>query len=124
MNKLLGFAVVVIILALLYSVGSALWASMDFDSKFSGYVQNAVRVSPDEMRVEITQLIAEHDIDVVEGSLMIVPVAKGYEVRLTYRVPLGIGGFAYVWEKDVIARTRFGGAVERTHPPALAGGLA
>jgi hypothetical protein len=123
MNKLLGFVVIVVILALLYSVGSALWGSMDFDSKFSGYVQNAIRVSADELRVEITQLIAEHDIDVVEGSLLIVPMAKGYEVRLTYRVPLGIGGFVYVWEKDVVARTRFGGAVERTHPSAPVGEL-
>jgi hypothetical protein len=92
---------------------------MDFDSKFSGYVQNAVRISPDEISVEIMQLVAEHDLDVVEGSLMIVPFGKGYEVRLTYRVPLGLGGFAYIWEKDIVARTRFGGAAELRHRPAL-----
>jgi hypothetical protein len=112
MNKLIGFAVLVAILAVIYSVGAALWASLDFDSKFSGYVQNAVRVSPDEMRVEIMQLVAEHEIDVIEGSLTIVPVSKGYEVRVSYRVPLGLGGFAYVWEKEVVARTRFGGVAK------------
>lgn len=118
MSRLLGIAVIVAILAVIYSVGAALWASMNFDSEFSGYVQNAIRIRPDEMRVEITQLIAEHDIDVVEGSLTIVPVAKGYEIRLTYRVPLGLGGFAYIWEKDVVARTRFGGSVELEHHTA------
>ena len=108
MNRLLGFVVIVLIL--------------DFDSKFSGYVQNAVRVSADEIRAEITQLLAEHDIDLVEGSLTIMPMGKGYEVRLTYRVPLGLGGFAYIWEKDIVARTRFGGAAELQHGPT--GGMA
>lgn len=117
MNRLLGFALIVVILALLYSVGGALWGAMNFDSKFSGYVQNAVRISPDEIRAEIMQLIAEYDVDVVEGSLLIVPLGKGYEVRLRYRLPLGLDGFAYVWEKNIVARTRFGGAVELYRSP-------
>ncbi|MCU0612148.1 MAG: hypothetical protein MUE60_10215, partial [Candidatus Eisenbacteria bacterium] len=92
MKRLGGFAFLALVLALLYSVGGALWRSMDFDSKFSGYVQNAVRVPTSEMERRIQEIADDAGIALEPGSLLILPLRDGYEVSCRYPVHLGIAG--------------------------------
>ncbi len=118
MKRLVNIGITAIILYLVYSVAMQVWKAMEFDSSVSGYVQNAVGASPYEIRARVLELVAEYDVSMIEGSLVVVPVKKGHEVQLKYAVPLGIGGFTYVWEKSVVARTRFGGLAEIFSDPA------
>lgn len=113
MGRLFGWALVALLVALVFSVGGALWRSMDFDSKFTGYVQNAVRVPPTEMEREIHRIAAEVGIQIEPGSLRIFPMGDAYEVSCRYPVRLGIGDFSIVWNKEVVARTRLGGLALR-----------
>jgi hypothetical protein len=112
MKRLFGWAFLALALFALYSVGGAVWRSMDFDSKFSGYVQNAVRIPPTQMERAILEIAIDTGITIEPRSLLIIPLGAGnagYEVSCRYPVTLGIGGVAYVWHKEVIARTRLGG---------------
>lgn len=109
MKRLFGWALLALTVALLFSVGGALWRSMDFDSKVSGYVQNAVRVPPHEMERRIREIADEAGIEFRPGSILILPRGAGYEVTCQYPVRLGIGGFVFIWNKEVIARTRLEG---------------
>ncbi|MBN1423751.1 hypothetical protein JXA88_04260 [Candidatus Fermentibacteria bacterium] len=109
MKRLFGWALLALAIALVFSVGGALWRSMDFDSKVSGYVQNAVRVPPHELEHRIREIAADVGVNVPPGAILILPRAAGYEVTCRYPVPLGIGGFVFIWNKEVIARTRLEG---------------
>lgn len=122
MKRLLGWVFLALVVATIFSVGGALWRSMDFDSKFSGYVQNAVRVPTVEMERRILEIAADAGITIEPGSLCIIAEKSGgYEVSCRYPIRLGIGGFVYVWNKEVIARTRLGGLASlRPHGAAVA----
>ncbi len=101
----------VLVVGLLASVGNSLWKSMDFDSKFSAYVQNAVGEAPDAIHYRIREIAAEANITLKEDAILIVPFQQGWEVTCVYDVQLGLGGFSYTWAKEVVARTRYGGSV-------------
>lgn len=107
--NLMKWAIVILILVLLASVGNSLWQSMNFDSKMSGYVQNAVRERPDVMTQRIMEIASECNINLDYENIEILPLNEGWEVTCTYDVNIGIGGFSYTWNKSVVARTRFGG---------------
>jgi len=118
MKRLVNLVIVAIILYCVYSIAMQVWKAMDFDNHLCAYVQNAVGANPHELRARVIELVAEYDISMIEGSLFVVPVKKGHEVQLKYTVPLGIGGITYVWEKSVVARTRFGGLAKIFSEPA------
>jgi len=107
--KLMKWAIVIVIFALIASVGNSLWQSMNFDSKVSGYVQNAVRAEPDAITQRIMEIASECNISLEYEDIIILPLNEGWEVTCTYDIDIGIGGFSYTWNKEVVARTRFGG---------------
>ncbi len=115
MKRVFGWALLALFVSTLISIGGTMWRSMDFDSKFSGYVQNAVRVSPVEIERRIREIAAESGVSIIPGTLLILPRGDAYEVSCRYPVRLGLpswlglGGISYVWNKEVIARTRLGG---------------
>jgi len=107
--RLFKWVIVIVIVALIASVGNSLWRSMNFDSSVSGYVQNAIRAKPDDIVQRVMELASEYDISIEYESILILPLNEGWEVTCTYDIPIGIGGFSYTWHRSIVARTRFGG---------------
>ena len=111
MSRLIKLILVVVVVAFVYSTGTAVWKSFRFDNYFAGYLQNAGRMTQEELETGLIQLATEHGIHFEREPVKLVQENDRFRVTFSYQIPIGIGGFSYLLEKSVSGRTAFGEAL-------------
>jgi hypothetical protein len=111
MSKLLKLVLVVLLIMFVYYTATAVWKASQFDSYFAGYLQTAGRMTHSELEEGLTQLATEHGIHFESEPVTLVQRGDRFDVTFSYQIPIGIGGFSYLWERSTTGTTSLGEAV-------------
>lgn len=111
MSRLVRLILVALLAIFVYSTGTAVWRASQFDSYFAGYVQNTGGRTETELQSDLIDLAIQHGIEFGENPVEVTPRGEKYDITFSYYIPVGLGGFSYLWEKSISGTTSYGAAV-------------